>query len=76
MPAHPKEVRKARSYLRQSAGARTSDISPLKFANAAKEQNVGFPELLKFIGRMYSGGQDQEGFREDLLSNIAAKGGN
>lgn len=75
MSAHPKEVRKARNFLRQHARSSAADLSPRKFANAAKEQNSSFSELLDFIGRMYAGGQDQSGDRRELLHKIAANGG-
>lgn len=66
--ASPKEIRAARAFL-QNRGARSSDIPPRKFANSAKELNMGFRELLRLISRLYSGGQAQQQFR---MSAIAA----
>ena len=80
MRAAPKEIRAARAFL-QTKGARTHDISPKKFADAAKELDIGFTELLKFIARLYGGGQNQSQFRMDVIAQqsaaeaaIAAKG--
>jgi len=56
--ATPPEVRKARAFLR-SKKITTQEIPPRKFANAAKELNRGFRELLKNIAQMRSGGQGQ-----------------
>jgi hypothetical protein len=47
----------------------SSDIPPRKFANSAKELNMGFRKLLRLIARLYSGGQNQQQFR---MSAIAA----
>ena len=66
--ASPKEVRAARAFLRNQ-GARSSDIPPRKFANSARELNMGFRDLLRLIARLYSGGQGQQQFR---MSAIAA----
>lgn len=69
----PAEIRRARAYL-QAKGLRRT-ISPKTFAGAAKEMDVGFAELLKFIGRLYSGGQDQAGrIRELIQTEVSGKG--
>lgn len=70
--ATPKEVRAARAFL-FGKGARSADISPRKFANAAKELNIGFQQLLAFIARLYSGGQGQAQFRLDVIAREASK---
>lgn len=49
------EVQAARSFLRQR-GIATQDISPRTFAKAAKEQDVSFATLFKFISRTMAGG--------------------
>jgi hypothetical protein len=71
MAATPREVRAARAFLHKK-GARSSDVSPRKFANAAKELNIGFAELLAFIARLYSAGQNQQQFRLDVIAKEAA----
>ena len=50
-------------------------ISPKKFADAAKERNVGFSELLRMIARLYMGGQHEAFFRREQIAQIAAAGG-
>jgi len=64
--ATPKEIRAARSWLFRH-GATAQDIPPRKFANAAKELNMGFAELLRLISRLYSGGQGQAQFRQGAI---------
>lgn len=68
--ALPREVRAARAYLHKK-GARAHEIPPRKFANAAKELDIGFDELLQFIARLYSGGQNQSQFRLDVIAREA-----
>lgn len=63
----PPEIRAARSFLRSYAKAGSKDISPRKFARAAKELSVGFRELLGLIARMQAGGSQQGQFRMELL---------
>lgn len=70
--ATPPEIRAARAFL-FSRGARASDIPPRKFANAAKELNIGFAQLLAMIARLYSGGQNQSQLRLDVIAREAAK---
>lgn len=70
----PPEIRAARSYLRTKAHARTSDINPRHFAAAAKEQNVGFDSLMKFISQIYAGGSDQENYRVQQLNQSIETG--
>ena len=57
-PANPKEIRQARAFL-QTRGIRTSDISPLMFANTAKELGKPFYETLKLIAILLTEGQGQ-----------------
>ena len=71
--ASPKEVRAARAFL-QRKGALSSDIPPRKFANSAKELNMGFRQLLRLIARLYSGGQAQQEFRMSVIAAEAEKG--
>lgn len=71
MSATPREVRAARAFLHKR-GARASDVSPRKFANAAKELDIGFAELLAFIGRLYGAGQNQSQFRLDVIAKEAS----
>jgi hypothetical protein len=53
---------------------RSSDIPPRKFANAAKELNMGFRELLRLISRLYSAGQNQQQYRLSIIAAEAEKG--
>lgn len=71
--ASPKEVRAARAFL-QTRDIRSGDIPPRKFANSAKELNMGFRELLRMISRLYSGGQAQSRFRVEIIAAEAEKG--
>lgn len=71
--ASPKEVRAARAFL-QRKGVRSSDIPPRKFANSARELNMGFRQLLRLISRLYSGGQGQQQFRMSVIAAEAEKG--
>jgi len=71
--ASPKEVRAARAFL-QRKGVRSSDIPPRRFANSAKELNMGFRKLLRLISRLYSGGQGQQQFRMSVIAAEADKG--
>jgi len=50
------EIRAAKSFL-ERRGLTSSDISPRKFAMAAKELNKGFAETLKILAGELSGGQ-------------------
>ena len=50
------EIRAAKSFLKRR-GLTTEDISPRKFAMAAKELNKGFSETLKILADELSGGQ-------------------
>jgi hypothetical protein len=65
------EVQKARAFL-YGQHKRGFSIPPRKFAQAAKEQNVSFRELLRFIAILQSRGQGQQAFRMENLSNISA----
>lgn len=72
MSATPAETRAARAFL-FSHSKTGFGISPRKFAASAKELNVGFRELLRFIGTRYLGGQDAGARRRDDISNAAKK---
>ena len=50
------EIRAAKSFL-ERRGLTSSDISPRKFAMAAKELDKGFSETLKILAGELSGGQ-------------------
>ena len=49
------EIRAAKSFLKRR-GLDTDDISPRKFAMAAKELNKGFADTLKILARELSAG--------------------
>lgn len=72
MAATPAEVRKARAFLR-SKGITTKEIPPRKFANAAKELNKGFRELLRYLMQLKSGGQGQSLERRENIRKEAEK---
>lgn len=72
--ATPPEVRKARAFLR-SKNIATKEIPPRKFANAAKELNKGFRELLAYIRHARSGGQGQSQQRRENIRREAANEG-
>lgn len=65
MPASPKEIRKARAFLAERKALNV--VRPAAFAASAKELNVTFAELLKWIARRYDAGQDESGIRQQLL---------
>lgn len=67
--ATPAEIRAARAFL-QARGVRTI-VPPDKFANAAKELDMGFQDLLQFIMRLYSGGQNAMFFNREALLKAA-----
>lgn len=69
MSASAAEARKARAFL-FSHSKTGFGIPPRKFASAAKELNVGFRELLRFIGQLYSGNQNLGVFRIEALRNL------
>ena len=50
------EIRSAKSFLKRR-GLSTEDISPRKFAKAAKELDKGFQETLNILARELSAGQ-------------------
>jgi len=70
--ASPKEVRAARAFL-FNQGVKAGDIPPRKFANSAKELNMGFRSLLRLISRLYLGGQAQSQFRMRVIAAEADK---
>lgn len=67
MNATPAEIRAARSFLRRHVKAGTNDISPRHFANAAKEQGVGFTHLLALLGKMYAQGQGADQYLQQAV---------
>lgn len=70
--ATPPEVRAARAYLRQR-NIKSSEVPPRKFANSAKETDQGFGELLRYIARLYSQGQNQATWRREAIQADAEK---
>ena len=50
------EIRAAKSFL-ERRGLSSKDISPKKFAKAAKELDKGFQETLNILAREQSAGQ-------------------
>lgn len=70
MGVSPAEVRAARAFLRQR-GVSTKEIPPRKFANAAKELGKGFRELLSYLRRLRSGGQNQSAQRRENIAREA-----
>lgn len=70
--ALPAEVRAARAFL-ISKGIKPHQIPPRKFANSAKELGIGFQQLLSFISRVMSGGQDKSRWREEAIISQATK---
>jgi hypothetical protein len=50
------EIRAAKSFLKRR-GIETEEISPKKFAKAAKELDKSFTETLRILARELSGGQ-------------------
>lgn len=68
----PREIRKARSFLR-TRGIVSKDIPPRRFAAAAKELDISFFELLQYIARMFMGGQGQQQERQENI-RAAARG--
>jgi hypothetical protein len=69
----PAEVRKARSFL-FAQHKHGFGMPPRKFAAAAKELNVSFRELLKFISVLQMRGQGQDSIRTEELRKIASRG--
>jgi hypothetical protein len=51
------EIRAAKKFL-ERRGLKTKDISPRKFAQAAKELDESFNETLAILAREIEGGQD------------------
>tara|TARA_R110000851_G_C12774918_1_gene534631 strand:- start:29 stop:220 length:192 start_codon:yes stop_codon:yes gene_type:complete len=50
------EIRAAKSFL-ERRGIDSDEVSPKKFAKAAKELDKGFQETLQVLARELSGGQ-------------------
>ena len=50
------EIRAAKSFL-ERRGIKTNEVSPRKFAMAAKELDKGFQETLQVLAKELSGGQ-------------------
>lgn len=69
------EVRASRSFLRGHIYNRAgSEISPRRFAAAAKETKSSFSDLLGVIARSYAGGQGQTEQRQTDISSAARTG--
>lgn len=75
MSAPASEVRNARGFLRQKLKAGTGDISPRHFAAAAAETGLDFNGLAAVLARLYSGGQNENFYREVAVEQSVAKGG-
>ena len=50
------EIRAAKKFL-ERRGLKSDDVSPRKFAMAAKELDKGFADTLKILAKELSGGQ-------------------
>ena len=50
------EIRAAKSFL-EKRGIKSEEVSPRKFAKAAKELDKGFQDTLKVLIKELSGGQ-------------------
>ena len=50
------EIRAAKSFI-EKRGIKSEEVSPRKFAKAAKELDKGFQDTLKILARELSGGQ-------------------
>ncbi len=50
------EIRAAKKFL-ENKGIKSNEVSPRKFAKAAKELEKGFLETLQILARELSGGQ-------------------
>ena len=50
------EIRAAKTFLNKK-GLATNELSPKKFATAAKKLDKGFQETLQILARELSGGQ-------------------
>lgn len=68
-----REVRAAKQYLGKHAKSRTRDISPRRFAAAAREQRASFGEVLRLISYYYSHGDERERLRHDQLNKRRAQ---
>lgn len=68
----PAEVRSARAFLRKR-GIGSGQVSPRRFAAAAKEKGDSFSELLKFIMRMYQGAQNQSSQQREVVKAAASQ---
>lgn len=74
MSASGPEVRAARQYLRSRLKAGSSDIPPRAFADAAKESGIGFQDLTSVLARLYSGGQNEDFYREQAVEQATRTG--
>lgn len=63
----------ARAYL-FSRHTNGFGIQPARFAAAANETGSSFDDLIKSIARMYTGGQNQEFYRQQDISAAASQG--
>ena len=71
VPTGP-EIRSARSFLRGHIFNRAGqDVSPSRFAAAAKETKASYSDLLGVIARSYNQGQNQSAQRQADISAAA-----
>lgn len=54
-------------------GVKPAKVSPQKFANSAKEMDVGFRELLRILGLLYDKGQGAKAARTEFLDKETSK---
>lgn len=66
----PKEIRAARAWL-QRRGIPAREVSPKRFASAAKELDKGFRELLQYLARLQMGGQGEKQQRQESIRKAA-----
>ena len=74
MSATSPEIRAARAFLVQHG---VKAVSPQKFANSAKEMDVGFRELLRILGLIYDGSRPsmarEQALDEGSLGKLLAR---
>lgn len=75
MTVPARKVRAARTYLRRHLKAKSSEISPRRFAAASHESGSDFHQLIQLIARMYAGGQNEQAQRAENIRSIASGGG-
>lgn len=67
-----REVRKARSFL-YTRGITAREISPRRFAAAAKELDTSFGELLRMIAQLKMGGQGSDIARRESIRQLTTR---